>query len=294
MNRRTLTLAGAGLLALLAAAVVWLYVASIKDQVETSEQTTTVLVATADIPARTSGERIVEKSLVERKQIPRGVAALGAATDETQLQGKVLVSAVAKGQQVVASQLTAPEAQSLSFQIKTGMRAVSVKIDRVSAVGGTIRAGDRVDVISTFEYSVINEGKVSMSSLIPQNERKRILDATGVDLAASKSSVSRVILQQVEVLRIDPVDTQTASAVSSEQDTKSKEEAPNSPVATLMVSAHDAERLVFAQEQGSIALVLVPAEDRQQVQTPGAVLINEFLWAPPAAQPATTQVNSSN
>lgn len=294
MNRRTLTLVGAALLALLAAGVVYLYVGSIKGEVETGEQSTTVLVAAADIPARTSGERIIEKGLVETKQIPRGVAALGAATDESHLQGKILVSSVAKGQQIVASQLAVPEAQSLSFQIKPGMRAVSVAVDRVTAVGGTIRAGDRVDVISTIEGSVLNEGKVSISSIVPGEERRRILEATGVDIATSKSALSRIILQQVEVLRIDPVDTQTASAVSQETETKDEDEAPNSPVATLMVTAHDAERIVFAQELGSVSLILVPAEDRQEVPTPGALLINEFLWSPTATQPVAATVSSSD
>ena len=85
-----------------------------------------------------------------------------------------------------------------------------------------------------------------------------------------------MILQQVEVLAMDPLVATEAEGrtgvLSGGGDTG--QEVPDMPVITLMVTPADAERLVFAQEFGSVWFTLVPAEDTTEVDTTGRALPN--------------------
>ena len=90
MRRRTIAIIIAVVLALAAAGLVVWYVSSIREETTTAEQTQTVLVATADIPERTTGEAMIENGLVERQQVAISSVTPGALTSELSLQGKVL------------------------------------------------------------------------------------------------------------------------------------------------------------------------------------------------------------
>ena len=240
----------------------------------------------------------------------------GALTSESQLQGQVLTVPVAKGQQILQSQLGPPEEQSLSYRIKTGMRAISIAVDRRNAVGGAIKEGDRVDVIATFDADQFSQlqttAPTTVSTTAPTTastaeptgptatsttleltttmnlgmvlspaEVTRIKELTGLDLTKTISNVSITILQQVEVLGMDillPVTTQTAGGggVLGGGDQTTTEDVPDSPVITLMVSPADAEKIVYAQTYGKITFTLVPAQDTTKVDTTGRALPNLF------------------
>jgi Flp pilus assembly protein CpaB len=252
---------------------------------------------------------MVANKLVERKAIVVSAVAPGALTSESQLQGQILTVSVAKGQQLVQSQLGAPEEQSLSYRVKTGMRAVSIAVDRVNAVGGAIKEGDRVDVIATFEAGQFGDVQMippTTSSTVPRAptgatasttstttptspmglgmvlapaEIARIKALTGFDLTPTVSNVSITILQQVEVLAMDillPVETQTEGSGVLSRDQTTTEEVPDTPVITLMVSPADAERIVYAQQFGKITFTLVPASDTTKVEPTGHALPNMF------------------
>ncbi len=280
-KRRAIALIGAVTLALAAAGLAFWYVSNVRTEAVEQEDTVMVLVAAEDIPARTSGDAVVSNNLVAQEEVPRRLVVPGALANETDLQDRVLVASVSKGQQLVSSQLAAPETESLAFRIKNGMRAVSVTIDRARAVAGLIQPGDRVDVVATFEYEIFNQGNTTLGQIIPEEELARVKADSGIDLNASKSSVTRTILQQAEVLHIDPPDqiaADTRRATEAEGDTEAQ--APDLPVAVLMVSPLDAEKLIFAEEMGVVAFALVPAEDTQKVSTPGRMLGNAFAPTP--------------
>ena len=306
MRRRTIAIIAAVVLALAAAALVVWYVSSVRDEETVAEPTQTVVVATADIPARTTGEAMVANRLVERKVMVVSAVAPGALTSESQLQGQVLTVSVAKGQQLVESQLGVPEEQSLSYRIKNGMRAISIGVDRRNAVGGAIKEGDRVDVIATFEadqFSAVQMIPPTTSSTVPPAaggpttsttiltspmglgmvlspaEIARVKDLTGFDLTPTVSNVSITILQQVEVLAMDillPVTTQNDDRGVLSGGGETTEEVPDTPVITLMVSPADAEKIVYAESFGKITFTLVPAQDTTKVDTPGRALPNLF------------------
>ena len=277
MRRRTIAIIIAVVLALAAAGLVVWYVSSVRQETTTVEQTQTVLVATVDIPERTTGEAIIGNNLVERQQVVISSVAPGALTSEASLQGKVLTIPVAKGQQLLQSQLGVPEEQSLSFRIMQGMRAITLPVDRNIAVGGAIKEGDRVDVIATFETEDLQQVLLPLGTVLSPIEAERVSQLTGLDLTTTFSPVARVIMQQVEVLAMDPlldVAADGGGAGVFSGDGGAGQEVPDMPVITLMVTPGDAEKLVFAQEFGSVWFTLVPAEDMTEVDTTGQALPN--------------------
>jgi Flp pilus assembly protein CpaB len=306
VRRRTIAIIAAVVLALAAAGLVVWYVSSLRSEESVAEQTQAVLVATADIPARISGEDIVANNLIERREVVVSSVASGALTSESQLQGTVLTVPVAKGQQILQSQLGAPEEQSLSYRMKTGMRAISIAVDRRNAVGGAIKEGDRVDVIATFDAGQFNAVQLTppttappavtpgsttsttisltpmgLGMVLPPAEIARVKALTGIDLTPTVSAVSATILQQVEVLAMDillPVTTQSEGrgGVLSGGAETTTEEVPDLPVITLMLSPADAEKIVYAQTFGQITFTLVPAQDTTKVDTTGRALPNMF------------------
>jgi Flp pilus assembly protein CpaB len=48
------------------------------------------------------------------------------------------------------------------------------------------------------------------------------------------------------------------------------------PTVTLIVTPEQAEKLVFAQEMGTVWFALIPSGDTQEVTTPGRAVINIF------------------
>lgn len=266
------------MLALAAAGLVVWYVSSLREEATVAEPTRTVLVAVVDIPARTTGEAIVANELVQRQEVVLSSVAPGALSSEAALEGKVLTVPVAKGQQILESQLGAPGEQSLSFRIKAGMRAITIPVDRENGVGGAIREGDRVDVIATFKAEEFAQVGLTLGAALTPLEASRIQTLTGLDLTQTTGAMSITILQQVEVLAMDlliPITTQTGdSGGFGGGGGATTERPPDQPVITLMVEPADAEKLVFANQFGSVWFTLVPAEDTTEADTTGRVLPN--------------------
>ena len=135
----------------------------------------------------------------------------------------IALSAMAQQEPVLPSKLSGPgERQTLAALVDPNMRAYTIAVTAVSAGGGHILPGDRVDVVLTRELPV------------PQN-----LPVTGVKLLQTV-----IVLQSVRVLGMDlnanPTSTQPAIAST----------------ATLEVSVQDAERLALASQIGTITLAL--------------------------------------
>jgi len=276
VGRRTIAIIIAVILALAAAGLVWWYVSAVREESEAETQTQAVLVATATIPARTTGEDVVANRLVTVQNVPANLVAPGAIGDQNELKGRVVSTEIARGQQIVASQLVAPEAISaVGSQLEKGMRAISLPIDRASAVAGTMKAGDRVDVIASFKNETITQANASDGALLVPAERERVQGVTGVDSETSRSMFTRTIVQQVEILQVDQIGT-AAGGVSLGGNQDDQEAAPDEPVVVLKVSLVDAERLVLAAEDGEIWFALVPTSDEEKVQTPGRFLLNAY------------------
>ncbi|MGA7670795.1 MAG: Flp pilus assembly protein CpaB [Nitrolancea sp.] len=261
--------------------------------------TITVIQATRDIPANT----VIRQDDIKSVEIQKSSAASGAAADSSQVVGLATNGSVVKGQQILMANLVSPGLTSL---LTDGKRAAALPVDRVSALGGLIRADDYVDII----YSV----RVDLTGVLPTNivEAKQgdatytfkdgELQVPTADQPAptdypypgeagsrflvtddgSGNPITKVILQNVRVLRViagnqsvnDPSsaeptatsDTGTATTSSSNADTS----LPNADMLVLEVDPQQAELIKFLQDNsGKYQVVLRSPNDHATSDTTG-------------------------
>ncbi|MCK4621467.1 MAG: Flp pilus assembly protein CpaB [Desulfuromonadales bacterium] len=112
----------------------------IKEQTPVAE----IVVAAIDIPV---GSRLNETNLTlaawPAANVPRG-----AFTDMTALADRIAISKLVAGEPLLAAELAAPgSGAGLVAMIEPGMRAMSIKVDEVTGVGGFILPSTFVDII---------------------------------------------------------------------------------------------------------------------------------------------------
>jgi pilus assembly protein CpaB len=108
-----------------------------------------VVVTAQDIPAGTS----ITADMVEVQPIPEGLVLSGAFTETTDIVGKVSLYPMASGEQVLRSDFATGllENPALAESVPDSLRGVSVEVGEITAAGGLIRPGDRVDVVVAFQ-----------------------------------------------------------------------------------------------------------------------------------------------
>lgn len=108
--------------------------------------TVPALVATHPISA---GTRITEE-MVKVVDVPESLLVSGVYDDADLVVGEVSTVAIGASEQITRLKigLLVPD-QGLSGVVALGMRAVSVEVDEVTAVGGNLLPGDRVDILVT-------------------------------------------------------------------------------------------------------------------------------------------------
>jgi pilus assembly protein CpaB len=192
----------------------------------------------------------------------------GAFTAASDLDGRVVLVAMGKGQPIVQN-LLAPQGMGSGLQalVPPGMRAITVSVDEFSGVGGMLLPGCRVDVLSTF-----------------QNEN------TG-------GHVARTIVQNVKVQAVgqrvtagDPPPPQNGGAGSDGQPPQ-----PPSRSVTLLATPEEAEAIELAAATGRPRLVLRSSGDTDTEARSGVSALDLsgkpnpptpiFLPPPPATAP---------
>jgi pilus assembly protein CpaB len=133
------------------------------------------------------------------------------------------LSAMAVQEPVLSSKLSGPgERQTLAALVDPNMRAFTIGVSAVTAGGGHILPGDRVDVLLT----------------------RQLPTPPGADIGNAKLEQTTVVIQNVRVLGMDlnanPTSTQPAVAST----------------ATLEVGMPDAEKLALAADGGTLSLAL--------------------------------------
>jgi Flp pilus assembly protein CpaB len=138
-------------LALVAALLTSFYVTQYQRDVRKNETNVPVYVAKRDIPVGTSGAELIGKGLLEKTELVRRSVVPGAISSPEQLEDFVSVQQTFAGEQVTTRRFAVPEARGISAQLKGTQRAVAVPGDREQLLVGTLKAGDRVDLIADFK-----------------------------------------------------------------------------------------------------------------------------------------------
>jgi Flp pilus assembly protein CpaB len=149
MTYRLRNIAIAVALAVLAAMIVSFYVKQQKQDLQRGQTLTAVFVATEDIPAGTAGSEIASK--VERVEVAKDAAAPGAIVDPSDLEGKVSTDQIYANEQVSLLRFSNPTEQGVRAKLSGTLRAVQVPGDEHQLLAGTLKDGDKVDIIGSWK-----------------------------------------------------------------------------------------------------------------------------------------------
>jgi pilus assembly protein CpaB len=254
-NRGLLVVAA---LAGLAAAVLFVVAVNQDDSssggASTPGSTVPAVVAAQSIAAGTE----IKENMIKVIDVPEDLLAAEAYSDTAPVVGEVTRHAIAEGDQITTSKI-GPAVEtgtgSFPYAIPAGKRGVSLEVREVTAVGGLLVAGNRVDVIGAF--------KIKGAPGLADNEY--ILSV-------------QTILQNVEVLSVAQEHTEplpvgatgdTADSGSSGQPPEDVKEQPGAASVTLALSPEEAQQLISAQVSAvSVWTSLRPAGESAPVDVP--------------------------
>jgi len=193
--------------------------------------TSQIVVAKGDIEL---GARLTPE-MVAVQDWPAGSIPQGAirATTKDTLLGRVAKVSILKGEPISESKLAPAGAQpGLSFAIKEGKRAITVRVNDVVGVAGFALPGNYVDIL-------VNT-----------------VDETAKSVGENKT-ISKIVLERILLLAVA-------------QETSQGEGKPKVVNAvTLEVTPEQAEQIDLARSVGSLSLVLRNQIDIQPVETTG-------------------------
>ena len=151
MRRQTLVIPIALLLAIMAAAGVVLYTMNVKEEATTGGPTSTVVVASEDVPAGTELDPLIEEGKLVEQEIPKNYIVPGAVGSLEELQGRTVSQPLVEGEQILANRIDElGTVQGGSLGIPDGFTAYTVELRPEQTVANVLNRGDRVRVFATF------------------------------------------------------------------------------------------------------------------------------------------------
>lgn len=149
MNTRRITLIVAVVLAIGTGILTLRYLTSIQQQAATTahqaeSELRPIVIASRDIPARAK----ITADMLTRISRPAAQVEPGAVDNPAMLNGYIALISIPMGSTLTETKVGKPGAVGLTVQLKPGMRAISIPVDRVKAVSGLLQPGDHVDVLA--------------------------------------------------------------------------------------------------------------------------------------------------
>jgi Flp pilus assembly protein CpaB len=171
-------------LAVVAALLTTFYVTNYKRSVQHGEENVPVYVATHDIALGTSGADVAQGGGLRVEQVPRRSVVPGAISQPDQIADKIAVEPVYAGEQVSTQRFRSVQEQGIQAQLKGNLRALEVPGSATQLLNGTLKDGDRVDVVGTWlmpEHSQNHVSRVVLRNLL-------VLKAPETNTVSSKLS----------------------------------------------------------------------------------------------------------
>jgi pilus assembly protein CpaB len=231
--QRTGALIAAIALALLGTLGLTAYVHGAKDRATAGEKLVDVYVASGKITAGTPADQLHSK--VKLEKVPAKVRAADAVTNLTSIKNEVASIDIADGEQLLASRWVAADIQSAKVQSSTavpaGLFQSTVSLDPDQALGGQVRAGNRVAVVA--------------------------LDTNTNNAATTTPDTAKVIARNILVTTVQ-IDGERGQSTDQTQ----KQPVANAPtgkfLVTLALTQPDLEALVTAVNDGTVWLAADP------------------------------------
>lgn len=134
------------LAAVLAAALIYVFVSHYHKTTVLPPATATVFVARQPIPAGMSERQIASENLLKPEQLPLTQILTGAISDPSAVTGENTTTAIAVGQQITATDFARGSA-SLATLLRGDQRAVAISIDPAHGLTAYLAQGNTVDVM---------------------------------------------------------------------------------------------------------------------------------------------------
>jgi pilus assembly protein CpaB len=242
MQSRVLAILIAAVLVVVATAAMVVYVNGADRRAINDQEPVWVLVAKNTIKAGTSGEDAQNAGLIIRVTVPRKSKVEGALVVPTQLEQRYAAVDIAKGEQLLQERWVGAEdvAGRRLLQIPEDHQALSLGLDLTKQVAGFVTPGDKVGLV--FSYK--------------KKESSESVDKTNF------------LLQNVQVLAVGATALPNGSSQSGGRVNQGRG-SQNLTAVTLAINKKDVERVVFAAENGSIYLTLMPPNADPQQGTRG-------------------------
>ncbi|GAB2879686.1 Flp pilus assembly protein CpaB [Nocardioides pacificus] len=229
MDRRKLLLLVAAMVALAGTTLVVLYAKGADARAAERFDTLEVLRAVAPIAVGESIEVAAESGKVELQPVPEGQVLDGAQVDTDALSGKVALTTIYPGEQIVAARFGgAAEAATPDLPIPDGMLAVSVDLTDPARVAGFVAPGSEVAIF-----------------------------LNGTD-PRTQAPYTRLLLERVQVLGVGST-TPVSTTTTSTDGQQTTEQLPRT-LLTLAVDKAQVQRVLYASGNGELALGLLTTE----------------------------------
>ena len=190
MNYRVKNIGIAVALAALAAILTSVYVVNYKRHVQNGENKVPVFVAARDIPAGTSGAEVVDQHMLRKVTVPKKAIVAGAISSPDQLSQYIATQDVYEGEQVSTRRFAPPREQGIRAQIKGTQRAYQVEGDQHQLMAGTLKAGDHVDLVATWDIKNPGQGANSEAAVVSRVVIRDLLVLTPAEADAGSSAVT--------------------------------------------------------------------------------------------------------
>lgn len=218
MDRRRLLLVVAAVIAALGVALVFVYARGADTRAADKYETVEVLTASQEIIPGESLDDALENGKVQLTHVARAQLLEGASDDSEPLRGKVALTTVYAGEQLIPAKFGAVEDVKAAavLPIPEGKLAISIAVEDDARVGEFIRAGAQVAILLT------------------------------------RPTDSRVLLERVTVLA-DGLETSLKKDDATPEDTDDDIRR----LITVAVSQREAEKVRFAEQAGTLSIGLL-------------------------------------
>jgi pilus assembly protein CpaB len=203
MGRRTILLIAALVVAALGAVLVFLYANNARNAALDGQQRVTVLVATAEIAAGTTGQQAAEAGAFQEKDVPAEDVVPNAINSVTPIQSLIALSTIYPGQQIIINQWGTTTSTS-AIPVPDGQVALSVSLGDPERVAGFVTPGSQVAIFATggpavrlllADVTVIGVGATTTAQGQGDQEGEQISTAI-LTLALTQEQAEKVIAAQ--------------------------------------------------------------------------------------------------
>ena len=225
MNRRRILLMVAAFVTVLGVLLVALYVRGADSRAASHYETVSVLVATAPIEQGETLDDAAQNGKLTQARVVRADVLPNAQTSIQDLAGKVALTKIYPGEQIISDRFGAlADVETSALQIPEGKVAVSVDLTDAARVSGFVQPGSTVAIF-----------------------------LQGTD--TSGAAFSRMLLTSVPVLGVGSTTPTTRTTTSA--DGAQTTEALPSTLLTVAVSEKDAQKLLFGAQNGVLSFALM-------------------------------------